>query len=123
MRSECLAGAGADKDRIETALHQTWLHVHAPQSECAPISPSLGPGETEGIWLALEEPGSLLVVDDRLARRYALFRGIAIAGTVRLLWTAEQKGLIDDAAQIVQAMAEVGYRMSIELLEHVRSKD
>lgn len=123
VRSECLAGAGADRDRIEAALQETWLRVHTPQSECTPISPSLGAGETEGIYLALEDPGSLLVADDRLARRYALSRGIAIVGTVRLLWIAEQKGLIDDAAQIVQAMAEVGYRISIELLEHVRSGD
>lgn len=121
VRAECLDGGDVDRERTHASLQGRWLHVHAPASECAAISPSLGLGETEAIWLALEQSESLLVVDDRLAKRYALARGIAIVGTVLLLWVAEQKGLIESADQVVQLMKEAGYRISVELLERIQS--
>lgn len=123
VREECLAGGDIDRERIGVALQAGWLEVHAPASGAELISPSLGQGETETIRLAFEQSGSLLIVDDRLARRYALARGIAIVGTVRLLWIAEQQGIIESAEQLVRTMAVEGYRVSAELLRRVQSAE
>ncbi|MEJ1436541.1 MAG: hypothetical protein RPU61_04405 [Candidatus Sedimenticola sp. (ex Thyasira tokunagai)] len=63
-----------------------------------------------------------MIIDDRLARRYALKQGLNIVGTVRLLDLAEQQGLIVSAEQSICEMASVGYRISVELLMQIRAK-
>lgn len=123
VREECLAGGGADAERIRAALDQGWLQVERPGGDREPLSPSLGPGESEAIRLAVAlGPEALLVVDDRLARRYALARGVPIVGTVRLLVEAERLGLLEDAGSVVRAMAAHGYRVSSALLERVQER-
>ncbi|WP_456414922.1 DUF3368 domain-containing protein [Thiolapillus sp.] len=121
VRDECLAKPGNDMERIEAAMAAGWLVVSAGISFSKSLSPSLGTGENDAILLAMEDAGNrLLIVDDRLARRYALRQGLPIVGTVRLLYVAEARGLISSAEQCVAAMAEAGYRVSVDLLEKVR---
>lgn len=87
------------------------------------MSPSLGAGESDSIRYALKSPHkSLLIVDDRLARRFALKQGINIVGTVRVLDLAEQRGLIKSAEHSIAEMAAIGYRVSTDLLTEIRSK-
>ena len=71
----------------------------------------------------MESPeDSLLIMDDRLARRYALRKGLKIIGTVRLLDLAEQKNLIESAERCIQDLAEFGYRIPMDLLKKIRSQ-
>ncbi len=123
VKEECLAGEGDDRALILAALEAGWLRLRSMEEKAAPISPSLGAGETEAIWLAQCHTHSLFIVDDRLARRQALSRGIAIVGTARLLWTAEQRGEISDAAEVISEMAENGYRISLEVLHRIQMMD
>jgi uncharacterized protein len=121
VRCECLAKPGADSQRIEAVIDEGWVKIFAPGVNTEPLSPSLGAGESGSIRYALESPGeSLLMVDDRLARRLALKRGINIVGTVRILDLAEQRGLIRSAEQSIVEMVAVGYRVSLELLQQIR---
>lgn len=123
VKEECLAKPGIDAGRIEAAVDEGWLVVSPRVAGAVSLSPGLGVGESDSIRLALETPEeSLLIVDDRLARRYALKQGLNIVGTVRLLDLAEQRGLIDSAEQCIQEMATVGYRISVELLNLIRSE-
>jgi len=128
VRNECLAKPGPDSQRIEAALDKRWLLVYAPDSltpgvATEPLSPNLGAGESDSIRLALQSPDeSLLIVDDRLARRVALKRGINIVGTVRILDLAERHDLIKSAEQRIVEMRAIGYRISMELLEQIRSQ-
>ncbi len=120
---ECTAKAGSDTERIAAALADGWLVRRAPGPEMPeiPLTPNLGPGESEAIVLAMAEPKQrLLIMDDRLARRYALRRGLSVIGTVRLLDLAEARGLVESAAQCIEAMSANGYRISPELLAVVR---
>ena len=83
----------------------------------------MGVGESDSIRHTLESPAaSLLIVDDRLARRIALKRRINIVGTVRLLDMAEQRGLIKSAEQCIAEMTANGYRISVDLLQKIRSE-
>lgn len=99
-----------------------WIEVVALESES--LSPSLGQGETDAIQLAMQDPsGTLLILDDRLARRFALRLGLNTVGTVRLLDLAEKRGLIADAGDCLSAMASRGYRISPALLARIRGED
>jgi predicted nucleic acid-binding protein len=122
VMDECLAKDGGDAQRIAESIQERWLIVHTWKNLSAPLSPSLGRGESDSIRLALESPqDSLLIMDDRLARRYALRKGLKIIGTVRVLDLAEKMGLIKRAEHCIQELADFGYRVSMDLLKKIRS--
>lgn len=106
---------------IQSALDSGWLRSVPPSvPQPAWKEPrSLGKGEAAAIQLALQNPGALLILDDRLARREVLHFGLQIVGSVRLLVVAQERGVIEQAEEIVEQMAENGYRISPQLLEKV----
>jgi len=121
VKDECLAKPGDDAALIQKAVTQGWLVVQTKQAKPEPLSPVLGPGESDAIRIGQEDPqNTLLIMDDRLARRYALKRGLSIIGTARLLDIAEQRGLLGSAEDCIQDMAERGYRISTGLLDRIR---
>ena len=123
VKDECLAGSGSDAERIRAAIEEGWLQVHSVAEGLPPLSPSLGAGESDSIRLALKAPDeTLFIVDDRLARRYALKEGLNIVGTVRLLDLAEKRGLVDSAESCIRLMSDSGYRISTDLLDAIRSR-
>jgi len=122
VRSECLAVEALDAQRIAASIRDGWLAVEAHARGAAPLTPSLGLGESDSIRLALEDrEHSLLIMDDRLARRYALRKGLNIVGSVRLLDMAERRGLIQSPKACIREMSDFGYRVSLGLLEQIRS--
>ena len=123
VRDECLAKPGPDTKRIKAAIEAGWLVVEPIADPVPSLSPSLGVGESDSIRCALQAPDdTLLIVDDRLARRYALKQGLNIAGTVRLLDLAEQRGVIGSAKSQIRNMSRSGYRVSTDLLRKIRSR-
>lgn len=58
------------------------------------LSTNLHPGEAECLALAMERPGSLLILDDMAARETAANIGCRFAGTVGLLIQARKAGLV-----------------------------
>lgn len=124
VERECSQKPGDDSRRIEEAVRDGWIsvvHVDLERTGLS-LSSSLGRGEAEANQLAGETPQSLLLLDDRVARRQALRRGIAFMGTVRLLWLAEQRRVIDDAEVIIQRMIGVGYRISPRILQQLKAQ-
>ena len=128
VRHECAAKPGKDSQRIEAAIDEGWLVTSAPDTftpglATEPLSPCLGAGESDSIRFALQSPDeSLLIIDDRLVRRFALKQGVNIVGTVRILDFAERHGLIKSAEQSITGMTGIGYRVSMKLLEQIRSE-
>lgn len=113
---ECLAKPDHSADLIKQAVEQAWLNIElVPTLADFPLC--LGAGEQEAMQLAASYAEALLIMDDRLARREAMQRQLNFVGTVRVLWTAQQKGLIADAAQVIDAMATNGYHISKQLLK------
>lgn len=100
---------------ISQAVDSGWLVVQSA-SDLIKFPASLGDGEQQAMQLALNMPTSLLIMDDRLARREALRQNISFIGTARVVWLAEQQGLIDDAKALLRAMADRGYFISPDLL-------
>ena len=100
---------------IKEAVASGWLNVESV-SMLKDFPVSLGDGEQQAMQLALNSSDSLLIMDDRLARREALQLGISFIGTARVAWLAEKKGLASDARKLLVAMAEQGYFISPDLL-------
>ena len=115
VRAECCAKPGPDADRITAAITRKWLVV-TPATMPDARAAQLGMGERQALALAQAHPPALLLVDDRLARREAARLGLSFIGTVRVLWVAEQRGLIASAEGILGQMRTNVCRVSAELL-------
>lgn len=123
VRDECLGKPGRDADRIRDAIAAGWLAITRDKGDSPLLSPALGQGESDSIRLAMQAPrDSLLILDDRLARRHAQAKGLQFIGTVRVLDLAEQRGLAGSAETIIREMSASGYRISIDLPAHIRSQ-
>lgn len=79
------------------------------------LSSSIGRGETELIALAATRPGSLVVLDDRRARRVARDMGLRLTGTVGVLLRAKGEHLLGSVHRALVAAEAVGFRLSTEL--------
>lgn len=75
----------------------------------------LDPGELEAIALALQSPGSLILLDDFEARAAATARGLSVAGTLGVLIQAKQRGLLPAVRPLVERLPPLGFRMSSAL--------
>ena len=101
-RSRCLqrsrASCGAGQERaIDVPMISDigWIHIRSPSAKNFPPSPvDLGVGEAQVIALGLELEGSLLVLDDRLARRMAQVNGLPVTGTLGILLRAKEAGFL-----------------------------
>jgi len=90
-----------------------WVTVRAPQSIAAlPLVTDLGPGETQVLALALESPGSTVIVDDALARRVAEMLGLRLTGTLGVLPAAKRTGLIPRVTPILDQLETLRFRLA-----------
>ena len=69
-----------------------WLHIVPSTAELPDTH--LGPGESAAIALALEVRADALIIDERDGTNAARRLGISTAGTLGLLATAAEKGLV-----------------------------
>ena len=106
------------KQAIKTGI----LQIKTPEYETPmqTLSRSLGDGEKEAIYLAIQYQHALIIVDDRLARKQATKLNLDFIGTVRLLDMAEKLGIITDAAQTIEEISRTGYRISKNILKQIR---
>ena len=91
-----------------------WLTIADP-----PAAKNTGParhrGERAVMELALAEKATLVLIDDRAARRRAATLGLTVAGTVAVLEAAADVGLIDLAAAH-DALRQTDFRVKEDLL-------
>ena len=77
---------------------------------------TLGHGEAEAIVLGVENPGSLLILDDRRGRLAAANMGVKIIGTLGVLLVAKRRGLIAALAPEIETLqTQVGFRLRADL--------
>lgn len=90
-----------------------WIQIRAPISvKAASLIADLGPGESQVLMLALEMPGSIALLDDGLARRVAIARGIPIKGTLGLLLDAKRAGHITVVKPSLDKLQDLGFRLA-----------
>jgi predicted nucleic acid-binding protein len=97
-----------------------WIQIRPVAS--ATIIPAvidLGQGEAEVIALGLENPGSLLVFDDSLARRIADLYGLKYTGTLGVLVKAKQSGYLSAVAPIIQMLRSKSMWLTDKIISDV----
>src|SRR5438105_4217153 len=72
-----------------------WLQVHKPTIPVDSSLSRLGAGEREAITLAEEVHAEAILIDERDGRRHAEKRNLAVIGTLQVLDTAAEQGVID----------------------------
>ena len=90
-----------------------WVRIQAPISaKAASLITDLGPGESQVLMLALEMPGSVAFLDDALARRVAIAKGIPIKGTLGLLLDAKRAGHLPMVKPSLDRLQDLGFRLA-----------
>jgi uncharacterized protein len=92
---------------VRQAKTEGWLIVQSPRdvAKVSTLPFNLQPGETEALALALELPGSLLLVDDAQGRKAAAALGIAYTGTLGVLLRAKAEGKISALRPVLGLLA------------------
>jgi predicted nucleic acid-binding protein len=96
-------------------IEQTLSQAIGPQI----LAASLGAGESEALSLALELRASLLILDERPARRLAAALDIPVIGTLGLLLKAKNLGLIAELKPHLAALLNHDFRISSKLYAQV----
>lgn len=76
----------------------------------------LGPGESAVLAMAHARPSTVAIIDDLAARRCAAALGIAVRGTLSLVLSAKQSGVITAARPVLDRMVQAGMYLSDQLL-------
>lgn len=111
VRVELTAGRERGHDTPDVAAIEWIRSVDVSDRSLLPAVVDLGPGESEVIALGLANPGSLALLDDRLARRIAAVSGLAHTGTLGILLKAKSVGLLDAVKPALENLRSRGMRI------------
>jgi predicted nucleic acid-binding protein len=110
-----LPGAAA----IAAALKQGWIRVLRQEWREPPL-PQLDTGEASTLRAAVGlGPGTLVLLDDLLARREAQRLGVAVIGPAGIIVEARQAGLIPAVKPVFARLAEEGFHLGDDLLQAI----
>ena len=85
------------------------------------ISSGLGIGESSTIALALEQSNSLMILDDKKARRLAKEYELTFTGTLGVVVRAKDMGLVIDVQTIIDDFKKCGFWMPFDIEQYLLS--
>ena len=119
VEQELAMGRIEGHDLLDVASFD-WMTIRSPAAcPMLPHAKQLGIGESNVLWLALEIPGSVAVLDDGPARRSASQLGIPFTGTLGLLLDAKLRGLIPTVAPLLDDLERHEFNMSPRIRESI----
>jgi predicted nucleic acid-binding protein len=90
-----------------------WAQLRSPKlTESMKLVTDLGAGERAVLALGLENPGSLLILDDKLARRYASYLKLRLTGTLGVLLKAKAAGHLLVLKTVLEELDLLSFRVS-----------
>ncbi|MCL1474478.1 DUF3368 domain-containing protein [Argonema antarcticum] len=108
---------GVDVPEINTL---EWIEVRPVASiALIPAVIDLGQGEAEVLALGLEIPDSLLIFDDKLARRIADLYKLKYTGTLGILVKAKQRGYLGSVAPIIAMLQSQGMWLNDKIINDI----
>jgi predicted nucleic acid-binding protein len=112
-----LTAASTPPSVREWALNQpAWLNVQRPVDRVDSELEQIQIGERQAILLAKEIRPDFIILDDRKARRLAERRGLSVIGTLGVLTTAAEQGLMS-FSEALEELKRTNFRVSPGLLE------
>lgn len=110
--------ARADAPGAQEVAEATWLQrVRADLQVVAPLVLLVDRGEAESIAVAQGHPGSLLLTDDRKARKVAKTLGVEVRGCLGILLLAKRGHLIPAIRPLTARLQGECWRISEKELE------
>ncbi len=110
----------AGKSATDPDLEQLpWLKIVAAVALDPTLPAGLGAGEAAALSLALAQNARAVLLDEAYGRRIARQRGLPIVGTLSVLLSAKQTGLLSAIAPVVDEMIRQGRRISVTLRAQV----
>lgn len=98
---------------IEVLRQVAWLRVVDDRSA---IDLGLDPGETAAILEAESSGADLLLIDERVGRKVAQERGLAVRGTLGVLVQARQSGVLAALTPVLDTLVAEGFRIAPALI-------
>ncbi|MBI4931876.1 MAG: DUF3368 domain-containing protein [Bacteroidetes bacterium] len=94
-----------------------WIEIKSPvdKSRQQNLEIQLDKGEASAIALAIETPGSTLILDDYKARSIAEKLGLEITGTIGVIVKAKLKGIIPSIKPILSKIRNTNFRLAVEI--------
>jgi predicted nucleic acid-binding protein len=97
-----------------------WISLKSVQSvSLIPTFIDLDKGEAEVIALGLENPASLLILDDQLGRRIANLYQLKYTGTLGVLVKAKQLGYLSSIKPIIQMLRHQGMWLTDQIVNDI----
>lgn len=96
------------------AAPPSWIRRVAIETLDGTLPPELGAGEREAISLALQYHADVVLLDERLGRREAEARNLAVTGTLAILLDASLAGHLSFPEQLAR-LRQLGFRCSAGL--------
>jgi len=108
--------------RLWVARAPVWLKIQSPAIPSDASLNRLGPGEREAIALAEDLHADAILIDERDGRRLAERRHLTVVGTLQVLDTAAEHGLVDLPTVLAQ-LQTTNFRASAHLLAVFLQRD
>jgi len=106
--------------RRKTLRDESWIRVVALENpNRAAVYAGLDEGEAQVLVLAEEQNASLVLIDERKARRYAERLKLPLSGTLGVLLLAKEEGIIPAVSPLLKAIQEVGLYLHEDLIEQI----
>jgi len=120
VKQEVLAG-GKNQVGFREIRSKKWIKTKKIKNELAKkyLLTDIDDGEAEVIILAEELSAHTIVMDDRLGRKIARFRGFNVIGTLRLLVIAKEKGILTKVKPLMDKLKEAGFWISDDVYKTV----
>jgi uncharacterized protein len=105
---------------VNSLLQARWIRV--VDVDLPNVDLGLDSGETAAILLAQTIHADWLLIDERVGRRVAEARGIAVRGTLGVLVQARQRGALPALLPVLEALVAEGFRIAPALIREALSR-
>ena len=97
-----------------------WITITNPSSDLHKgLEYILDPGEASSIGLAVELKDCLLIIDESKGRKISKELGIEVTGTLGVLLTAKQNGIITSIKPLINKINTTNFRLSEDIINKV----
>jgi len=95
----------------------SWVEINSPDDKYTQqiLELQLDKGEASAIALAIEMPGSTIILDDYKARKLAEKLGLTITGTIGVVVKAKLRGIIPSIKPYLDKIRKTDFHISEEL--------
>ncbi|OAV43565.1 DUF3368 domain-containing protein [Lewinella sp. 4G2] len=106
------------RDEVDMPL-PSWVKVNDEYNATVfqTLVPNLDDGEASAIALALAQKDSLLIIDEKKGRKFAVNLGLQITGVIGVIIKAREVGIISSGKSKLDGLMDKGFRFSQKIYQ------